>query len=71
MTNVLPDESDPAEQKIKNLENELRQYKSRAPDLGALFEDGEDHKKFEILQPLPNTESEIQSALKRLKRSTR
>jgi len=67
----LPDESDPAEQKIKNLENELRQYKSRAPDLGALFEDGEDHKKFEILQPLPNTESEIQSALKRLKRSTR
>ncbi len=63
----LPDESDPAEQKIKNLENELRQYKSRAPDLGALFEDGEDHKKFEILQPLPNTESEIQSALKAIK----
>src|SRR5262249_36143700 len=63
----LPDEADPAEQKIKNLENELRQYKSRVPDLAVLFEDGDDHQKFQILAPLPNTEIEIQSALNAIK----
>src|ERR1700722_18817053 len=63
----LQDEPDAAEQKIRTLENELRQYKSRVPDLAVLFEDGKDHKKFQILGPLPNVESEIESSLEAIK----
>jgi len=63
----LPDETDPTEQKIKALETELQQYRSRVPDLAVLFDDGEDHKKFQILAPLPNVESEIESSLKAIK----
>jgi hypothetical protein len=60
----LQEEPDASEQKIRTLENELRQYKSRVPDLAVLFDDGEDHKKFQIFAPLPNVEREIESALK-------
>jgi hypothetical protein len=63
----LQDEPDPTEQKIKALEAELRQYKSRVPDLTVLFDDGEGHKTFQILAPLPNVESEIASSLKAIK----
>jgi PIN domain len=63
----LQDVPDAAEQKIRSLENELRQYKSRVPDLTVLFDDGEDHKKFQIFPPLPNVESEIESSLRAIK----
>lgn len=56
----LQDEPDAAEQKIKTLESELRQYRSRVPDLAMLFDDGQDHKTFQIFGPLPNVESEIE-----------
>jgi hypothetical protein len=63
----LQDEPDATEQKIRTLENELRQYKSRVPDLAALFDDGEGHKKFQIFASPPNVESEIESSLKGIK----
>lgn len=63
----LPNEPDAAEQKIRNLEDELRLYKSRVPDLAAHFGDGKDYRKFPIFPPLPNTEQEIATGLKAIK----
>jgi hypothetical protein len=37
------------------------------PDLGVLFEDGDDHQTFQVFPPLPSTENEIQSALNAIK----
>lgn len=63
----LPDEPDAAGQKIRKLEEKVRLYESRVPDLAAHFDDGKDYKKFQIFSPLPNTEQEIATSLKAIK----
>lgn len=59
----LPDDPTPEEQEIKALEGELRLYKNRVPDLVLVFDDGKDHKTFQIHSPNASDESEIHAAM--------
>jgi len=64
----LPSEPDPLEKKNKQLEAELRRYKSREPALDISFEDGGNHARFRIKSQSDDSESEpeIQNQVPRL-----
>jgi hypothetical protein len=49
----LPDEDDPAEKKIKDLENQLRQLSARLPILSLRFENDGNHLEVELTRPEP------------------
>jgi hypothetical protein len=63
----LPDEPNPDEQKIKELEKAVRLFKNRVPDLVLVFDNGKDHKTFEIHSPDPNNEAGINAAMRAVK----
>jgi hypothetical protein len=63
----LPDDPSPEEQKIKALEGELRLYKNRVPDLVLVFDDGKDHKTFQIHSPNASAESQINAEMNAIK----
>jgi len=47
----LPEELDPEQKKIQELEQELSAYKRRAPDLKLAFSNGADHIRFRLAKP--------------------
>jgi hypothetical protein len=56
----IPDEPDPKEIKIRKLEQENRELRSRAPLLSLLFENGNQHSSYKLTQPITLSEKEIE-----------
>ena len=62
---LLPTEPDPLEKKNKELAAELNRYKSREPVLAVLFDDHENHARFQLPSPanIADPEPEIKAQL--------
>jgi len=62
---LLPSEPDPLEKRNKELLAELHRYKTREPELAALFDNGQDHCRFCLMsaENVPGQEAEIQAKL--------
>jgi rRNA-processing protein FCF1 len=56
----IADELDPNEIKIKKLEQENRELRSRAPVLSLLFENGNQNNSYKLTQPVTISENEIE-----------
>ena len=63
----LPLEPDRDQQRIKKLEQELREIKLTQPRLSLTFEDGSQHKTFNLLRPTQDTETGIEAKLSEIK----
>lgn len=63
----LPEEPDPEQAHIKELENELRELKLQVPQLSLVFEDGRQHIVFTLPHPVEPTQHELQDDVRRIK----
>jgi rRNA-processing protein FCF1 len=64
----LPEEPDPNEKRIKELEQENRQLKSRIPELNLSFKSGSKHTEFSLAKPIADSSvDEIEYRLEQLK----
>jgi rRNA-processing protein FCF1 len=63
----LPEEPDPEQARIKELEKELRELKLQVPQLSLVFEGGRQHAVFTLPHPIEPTQDELESAVKRIK----
>jgi hypothetical protein len=63
----IPDEPDPDQKRIRDLEQELRELKLKAPKLSLTFENGEDHISFVLPQPVDLAQEELESKLEQVK----
>ncbi len=63
----LPEEPDPNEQRVQELEEEIRQLRRRAPALRVAFEDGSDVARFQISPLRRPTVEDIEERTRRLK----
>jgi hypothetical protein len=64
---LLPLEHDPDQNRIQELERELRQYKNRAPSLRLAFVDGSDHFRFSLAKVPRITEAAVSATMSRLR----
>ena len=64
----IADEPDPYENKVKQLEQQIRELNSRVPKLSLTYEDGRQHAAFNLPKPVVLEQSEIDEKLTELKR---
>lgn len=64
----LPDEPDPNETRIKQLEQENRELKARTPDLSMVFENGEQYAEFSLVKPVILEKSALDYELAELRK---
>lgn len=65
----LPEEPDPNEKRIKELEQENRQLKSRIPELNLSFKSGSKHAEFSLAKPIADSSGdEIEYRLEQVRR---
>lgn len=67
----LPQEPDPEQKRIRELEQELRELKLKVPQISLTFENGSQHTKFTLPHPIELTQDELERKLKRIKRRYR
>lgn len=60
----IPDEPNPEQQRIKELEKEIRELQLRIPQLSLMFEDGSNYANFTVSPPFELTADEIEDKLK-------
>ncbi len=63
----LPDELDPDQERIRELERELRELKSKTPHLSLIFDNKEQHTQFILSHPLEWPEAAMKTELADLK----
>ena len=63
----LPDEPDPRDRQLRELQHELRELKLKTPRLSLAFHDGSDHITFVLPRPLELTQAELESQLEDIK----
>lgn len=63
----LPEEPDPEQARIKELENELRELKLQVPQLSLVFENGRQHIVFTLPHPVEPTQDELEDEVRRIK----
>lgn len=63
----IPEEPDPSQQRIKQLEEELRKMKLRLPQLLLTFNDGSNRAKFAISPPARPTSDELKKELEKIR----
>lgn len=63
----IPEEPDPNENKVKQLEQQIRELNSRTPNLSLVYEDGEQHATIQLPRPLSLEQSEIDKRINEVK----
>jgi len=63
----IAEQPDPAQEKIKQLEQEIRELKSRVPRLSLIFGDGSQHVAFMLPAPLESEPDELERKLNEIK----
>lgn len=63
----IADESDPNENKVKQLEQQIRELNSRTPDLTLVYENGEKHTTVTLLPSAKLSENEIEEKINEIK----
>lgn len=63
----IADEPDPNENKVKQLEQQIRELNSRTPDLSLVYEDGKQHATIKLPRPISLEKSEIESKITEIK----
>jgi len=64
----LPEEPDPEQERIRELEQELRELKLKAPQLSLTFENGSQHAKFVLPHPIELTPAQAEERVKELQK---
>jgi hypothetical protein len=63
----LPEEPDPQQKRIRELEQELRELKLKVPQLSLAFENGSQHTTFALPRPVELTQDELEDKLEKIK----
>ncbi len=63
----IPDEPDPNENKVKQLEQQIRELNSRTPTLSLVYEDGKQHASIKLHPPTSLSKSEIEAKVAEIK----
>ncbi len=63
----IPEEPDPSESKVRQLEQQIRELNSRTPNLSLVYENGEQHAAFKLPQPRSLEQTEINLKINELK----
>lgn len=63
----LPEEPDPEQARIKELEKELRELKLQVPQLSLVFEDGGQHAAFTLPHPIDPSPDELENEVRKIK----
>jgi hypothetical protein len=63
----LPEEPDPKDKQLRELQHELQELKLRTPRLSLVFDDGSDHRTFVLRGPLELRQADLDSKLEDIK----
>ena len=64
---LVADEPDPNDNKVKQLEQQIRELNFRVPKLSLAYKDGEQHATFNLPKPISLNQSKVDERLKELK----